>query len=64
MCESTVYLKESDDLSEVMKEVVKIEQKQNTIVCTGLLGERKEIENATIMEANLMEHRIVLGRVN
>ena len=64
MCESTVYLNESGELSEVMQEVVKIEQKQNKIVCTGLLGERKEVENAMIVEANLMEHRIVLGRVN
>ncbi len=64
MCESTVFLEENGDLVEIMQEVVKIEQKQNKIVCIGLLGERKEVENAIIMEANLMEHRIVLGKVN
>ena len=63
MCESAVYLEEDGELSEIMQEVVKIEQKQNRIVCVGLLGEKKEVENAVIKEANLMEHRIVLGRV-
>jgi predicted RNA-binding protein len=64
MCESTVFLEEDGELSEVMQEVAKIEQIKNKVVCLGLLGDRKEIENATIIEANLMEHRIVLGKVN
>lgn len=63
MCESNVFLEENGNLSDVMQDVAKIEVHKDKVVCLGLLGERKEIEGVQIIEANLMEHRIVLGRV-
>lgn len=62
MCESTVFLDENGELKEVMQDVAKIDVQKDKIICLGLLGDRKEIEGVHIIEANLMEHRIILGK--
>ncbi len=63
MCESTVFLDENGNLKEIMQNVAKIDVRKNKVVCLGLLGEMREVEGVQIIEANLMEHRIVLGRI-
>ena len=63
MCESTVFLRENGDLSEVMQDVAKIDVQKDKVVCVGVLGDWKEIEGVGIVEANLMEHKIVLGNL-
>ncbi|UCF07476.1 MAG: CooT family nickel-binding protein [Thermoplasmata archaeon] len=62
MCESNVFMEEEGDLTEVMQEVTRIEVTENGVVCHGLLGERKEIQGVKIIEANLLDHKIILGK--
>lgn len=62
MCESSVFLYKNGDLTEFMNEVAKIEVIGDRVICIGLLGDRKEIDGVQITQANLMEHRIVLGK--
>ncbi|UCG69681.1 MAG: CooT family nickel-binding protein [Thermoplasmata archaeon] len=63
MCESTVFIDEKGELKEIMENVTRIDVYNNKAICLGLLGEREEIEGVQIIEANLMEHKIVLGKV-
>ena len=63
MCESNVFLHTDDDFSEFMQNVVKIEVFDDKVICINLLGDRKEVEGVQITEANLLEHRIVLGKL-
>lgn len=63
MCESSVYLYKNGELTEFMNEVAKIDVIGNKVICIGILGDRKEIEGVQITEANLMEHRITLGKI-
>ncbi|UCE73058.1 MAG: CooT family nickel-binding protein [Methanomassiliicoccales archaeon] len=63
MCESVVFLDEKGQLTEVMPDVARIDVVKNKVICLGLLGEREEFEGVQIIEANLMEHKIVLGRL-
>ncbi|UCE36584.1 MAG: CooT family nickel-binding protein [Thermoplasmata archaeon] len=63
MCESNVFLHTEDDFSEFMQNVVKIEVFDDKVICINLLGDRKEVEGVRITEANLLEHRIVLGKL-
>ncbi len=62
MCESSVFLLKNGDLKEFMNEVAKIDVIGDRVICIGLLGDKKEIEGVQITEANLMGHRIVLGK--
>lgn len=63
MCESTVLLDNNGNLETVMENVTRIDVFPNKVVCLGLLGEREEIPGVTILEANLMDHRIILGKM-
>jgi predicted RNA-binding protein len=63
MCESNVFLHTDDDIAEFMQNVVKIEVFNDKVICINLLGDRKEVEGVQITEANLLEHRIVLGKL-
>jgi predicted RNA-binding protein len=63
MCESTVLLDKDGNLETVMENVTRIDVFPNKVVCLGLLGEREEIPDVTIMEANLMDHKIILGKI-
>ncbi len=58
-----MFINEKGELKEIMKEVAKINVMGTKVICIGLLGDMKEIEDAQIIEANLMEHRIVLGKI-
>jgi len=63
MCESNVFINENGTLREVMAEVTRIEVTNTGVVCHGLLGERKAIENVRIVDANLLDHKIILGKI-
>ncbi len=63
MCESNVFLHKDGDFSEFMQNVAKIEVFEDKVICIDLLGDRKEVEGVQITEANLLEHRIVLGKI-
>ena len=63
MCESNVFLHTDDDITEFMHNVAKIEVFDDKVVCIDLLGDRKEVKGVQITEANLLEHRIVLGKL-
>ena len=63
MCESTVLLDKDGNLETVMENVTRIDVFPDKVVCLGLLGEREEISGVTIMEANLMDHKIILGKL-
>ena len=63
MCESTVFLDDDGNLKQVMENVTRIDVFPNKVVCLGLLGEREEIPDVTILEANLMDHKIILGKL-
>ncbi len=60
MCESTVYLEENGERQEVMADVAKITVLEDKIVCRDIVGETREVPNAWIKEANLVEHAIIL----
>lgn len=60
MCESTVYIEKAGKKQEFMKDVVRIIFAEKGVVCTNILGERREIKNARIKEANLIAHNILL----
>ena len=63
MCESNVYIDEDGTLKEVMQEVTRIEVTNTGVVCHGLLGERKEVAGVKIVDANLLDHKIILGKM-
>jgi predicted RNA-binding protein len=63
MCESSVFINKSGELEEVMREVAKIDVFENKVICIGLLGDTKQFEGMQIVEANFIEHRIVLGKI-
>jgi predicted RNA-binding protein len=63
MCESNVFIDEGGDLKEVMLEVTRIEVTNTGVVCHGLLGERKEVAGVRILDANLLDHKIILGKM-
>lgn len=64
MCESTVYMFEDGEQKEVMREVAKIDVIGNKVILIGILGDKIELEGFQVAEANFMEHRIVLGKLN
>lgn len=63
MCESSVFIDEGGTLEEVMRDVTRIEVTSTGVVCHGLLGERKAIESVKIVDANLLDHKIILGKI-
>jgi predicted RNA-binding protein len=60
MCESTVYIEENGERSEVMADVAKITVLEDKIICRDIIGESREVPNAVIKEANLVDHAIIL----
>ena len=62
MCESAVYLMEEGDRRLVMREAARISVVPEGVVCIGILGEEELVEDAELVEANLVRHEIVLRR--
>jgi predicted RNA-binding protein len=63
MCESTVLLDKNGNLETIMENVTRIDVFPDKVVCLGILGEREEIPDVLILEANLMDHKIILGKL-
>jgi predicted RNA-binding protein len=63
MCESSVFLEEGGELKQIMEEASKLVIEGDNIICYGLLGDKKEVPNAAIKEANLMDHKIILHKI-
>jgi len=63
MCESNVYIKTQDSEKLIMENVAAISPiGKDKFLLKGLLGESKEI-SGTIVDINLMGHKIILKEV-
>jgi predicted RNA-binding protein len=60
MCESAVYLIRDSERTLVMQEAAKLISTDDGIVCVSPMGERIEMADVEIAEANLMKHEIIL----
>lgn len=63
MCESTVYLDEEGDVSEIMQDVTRIVMEGSSVRLTNIIGELIVLENVRFKEANLLSHGLVFERV-
>ncbi len=63
MCESTVVMKRAGGKDVIMPEVARIIIDGNDIVLRDILGERKELGGVRLIEANLMDHEIILEEI-
>lgn len=64
MCESNVILEKDGKKETIMKEVMKMIINGNDITLIGILGERKEVQNARVKIADLAHHEILLERIS
>jgi predicted RNA-binding protein len=60
MCESTVYLMKGSERIVVMSEAARIIVNEGGITCIDTMGDRKEVPEVKIVDANLMKHEIIL----
>ena len=60
MCESSVYLVEGSEKRLVMQEAARLQVFEGGVVCVSALGERLELADVEIVDANLIKHEIVL----
>jgi predicted RNA-binding protein len=62
MCESTVYLDEEGEVTEVMQDVTRIVMEGSLVKLTNIIGEQIVLENVRFKEANLLSHGLVFER--
>jgi predicted RNA-binding protein len=62
MCESTVYIEESGNKTEFMKEVARVEVTSEGIACYDIVGEMRTIPGGVFKVANLMDHSIIIKK--
>jgi predicted RNA-binding protein len=60
MCESAVYLMKGSERVLIMSEAARIIVNNDSITCIDMLGERKEVPQVKIVDANLVKHEIIL----
>lgn len=60
MCESSVYLLKDGKKTLVMEEAGRLQVLDGGVVCVSALGERLELADVEIADANLIKHEIVL----
>lgn len=63
MCESKVFLIDGEKKEKLMDEAILIKEEDNKLMIIGLLGEKKEIENAKIVKMDMDRHEIFIGRI-
>ena len=63
MCESTVVLRKDGKKKTIMEDVAKIVFSDDGVVLSDILGEIKEIKGVKIVEANLINHELILEEV-
>jgi predicted RNA-binding protein len=62
MCESAVYLVKGSEKNLVMAEAAKVLINGSSVTCIDMLGERKVVDGAELVEANLVKHEIILRK--
>jgi len=62
MCESAVYLVKGSEKNLVMAEAAKVLINGSSVTCIDTLGERKVVDGAELVEANLVKHEIILRK--
>lgn len=62
MCESAVYLVKGSEKNLVMAEAAKVLINGSSVTCIDTLGERKVVDDAELVEANLVKHEIILRK--
>lgn len=60
MCESAVYLIRGEIKTLVMKEAAKVVITDEGAVVVDAVGEREVVKDADLLEANLINHEILL----
>jgi len=60
VCESAVYVVRGSEKTLVMKEAARLQVFEGGIICVSPLGERLELADMEIADANLIRHEIVL----
>lgn len=60
MCESSVYLLKGAEKTMVMEEAARLQVFEGGVVIVSALGERLELADVEIADANLIKHEIVL----
>ena len=60
MCESTVFLMKGSEKIVVMSDAARIIVNNGGITCIDTLGERKDVPQVRIVDANLVKHEIIL----
>ena len=63
MCESTVFIEETDGTHEVMKDVTRIVMDGQNAICTNIIGEKTVLTNVTFKEANMLSDGMVFRRL-
>ncbi len=60
MCESAVYLLKGSQRIEVMHEAARVMVSGGSVVCVDTIGETITVPEASIAEANLSRHEVIL----
>jgi len=60
VCESSVYLVKGNEKTLVMQEAARLQIFEGGVVCVSALGDRLELADVEIADANLIKHEIVL----
>jgi len=63
MCESTAVLLKDGKKETIMEDVARMVFRGTGVDLMDIMGEKKEISNVRIIEANLMNHEIILEEI-
>lgn len=63
MCESTVVMQKNNTKETIMEDVAKIDFTTSGVTLMDIIGQVRELENVRIVEANLVNHEIVLEEI-
>ena len=61
MCEANVYLLRGDEREEVMRAAVEVRDEGGRVVVVGMLGKRREVPGARIVEIDIHDHEVLLA---
>ncbi len=64
MCESKVYLMEGGRKEKIADEAVIVREEGDGVVVLGLMGEKREIGKAHIVEVDARRHVVIIKRVS
>ncbi|MEK6978575.1 MAG: CooT family nickel-binding protein [Candidatus Hydrothermarchaeota archaeon] len=64
MCEAKVYILEGGKRETVMEDVVSVREEGGSVIITGLMGERKEVPGARVVEVRMEPGEVLLKRLD